>query len=275
VRVRQLVFILASPGLAAAAGCHVFERDRAVTVAVVDAETKAPISGAAVRLTAPAAHDDRVVNGTTGADGVARLKAHPPGGVALVLDASASGYLPEDKIVPAAAVKAQPAGDAQPAHFTVEVYAGPRPAVELVIPPGYRGVVKATAEVRDNVQFPPGQRAFRFEVPPSGEVAFTAPAVFRHGSGPEYTAKYADGTELSKSAKDAEVGFRWLTREGDTQLFVVGTRADYEERRKALHLDSPPGPRSGGGGDGQQGGRRGGGGRGGRGGGGGGGRGGF
>jgi hypothetical protein len=268
VRVRQLILLVAAPGfVSAAVGCNLFHKDRAVAVTVVDAETKAPVAGASVRLAGPAGHDAEPVSGTTGADGVARLKAHPPEGLAIVLDATADGYMPGERVIPTAAIKSPPAGgEVRAAEFTVELFAGPRPTVELVLPAGYRGLVKVVAEVRDDVQLPPGQRVFRFEVPASGVVTFTAPPVFHHESGPEYTARYADGTPLNKAAKDTEVGFRWLTKEGDTQFFVVGTRADHEEQRKAMHLDSQSGKRSGGGDGGQQQGRRGG--RGGRGGGG-------
>jgi hypothetical protein len=170
---------------------------------------------------------------------------------------SAAGYLPEE---------ADLGVGAAPGDAVVQVYAGPRPVVELTVPTGYRGVVTVAARVRDDAPFPPGQRAFNFTVPESGVVSFDAPPVFGHGAGPEFTARFADGSSLSKQPRDDEVGFRWLGRSGDTHTFVVGTRADYEDAEKSARGNGPGSRSSGSKSDGgaQQGrgrGRRGGGGR--------------
>ncbi|HJZ59297.1 MAG TPA: carboxypeptidase-like regulatory domain-containing protein [Gemmataceae bacterium] len=246
---RHLLWLLALP-----AGCA---NPRSVAVLVRDAETKLPVSGAEVRLSS--AGSDQTAAGTTGPDGVARIAAKPPGETGVLAEVHAPGYLTGGKDV--TGLFTHPHSPAEPA--VVEVFAGPRPGVELVLPAGYRGLVRAEVRVRDDA--PPGGREFSFVVPASGVVEVTGPAILEQPPGPEYRARYADGTTLSGAAPDEAVGFRWLWAEGRDEVFVVGTKADWAEARKALGHDPGPGsrPDSGGaptGGRGR-GGRRGGGGR--------------
>src|SRR5262245_4279097 len=99
---RRLRFVGCSALLVTlASGCHLFCRDRPITVLAKDAETGVPVPGAAVKVayyqtSAPFAPSD--VSGETGKDGVARLSAAPDEfGVSVKV--AAAGYLSEEKFV--------------------------------------------------------------------------------------------------------------------------------------------------------------------------------
>src|SRR5262249_35647654 len=151
--------------LALAAGCQSFHSYRPVVVQVRDGETRQPIADAEVRIWYPmtvgsiAPYDS---SGLTGADGVVRLRAAPYADACVVLDANAKGSLYETRDIPVAAVQAIPppgwfeAVEQRPVSFVLDLYPGPRPTVELVVPAGYRGLVKVEVRPREDVPCPPG-----------------------------------------------------------------------------------------------------------------------
>lgn len=239
-------------------GCRV-AHPQPVSVLVQDAETKAPVANAGVQLWCP---DPRGPNlgkdaiGNTGGDGVARVRSAAGPDLALVLAVEAAGYLPEE--IDFRPNAAEPGGP-----VVIEVFRGPRPVVELVVPNGYRGLVKAEVRVQEDAA--PG-RAFTFAAAPPETVKVVGPAVFKQGAGPEFRAKYADGAPLPMNPEGVQIGFMWLTTEGDTRVFVVGTKTDWAAARREIEKSDPPrsGSRSQGGqgrGGGHHGGRGGGGGR--------------
>jgi hypothetical protein len=255
--------------LALAPGCLALPRPRPVGVLARNAETKQPIPGAEVRISyaptpSPLAPSDS--SGTTGGDGIARMRATPYGDAGVVVEVAAKGYLSEEKVLPVEAVAAlAPAGlfeavERRPASVVVELYAEPRPTVELVVPAGYRGPVKVAIQARDDVPCPPGQRCFRYAVPDSGVVEATGPALLRRVFPPEFRARSAGGAELSGRSGEAGCGLWWLRDEDGYHVFLVGTRAEYEEALRSERPSaggegrSPAGKREGGRG---RGGRRG------------------
>src|SRR5580704_490058 len=143
--------------LAFAPGCQVFHPYRPVPVLVRDAETKEPIPGAEVRITYPFTDPELAPWDSVGRsadDGIARLRAAPYG-TGILMEVTAPGRLSEHKDLSADAVGAiEPAGwfestDRRPASQVIELYAEPRPTVELVVPAGYRGLVRAEIRVQD------------------------------------------------------------------------------------------------------------------------------
>jgi hypothetical protein len=252
--------------LALAPGCQALHQYRPVAVLVRDANTHQPIPDAEVRVWYPmtqpatAPYDSC---GVTGEDGVARLRAAPYGDASIVLEANAKGYLYEAKDIPVAAVQAIPQGhwfeavEQRPVSFVLEMYTGPRPTVELVVPAGYRGLVKVAVQTEESVSGAPGQRSFSYTVPPSGEVEVVGPPLLRHAVPAEFRARYADGATLSPEAKGTEAGFWWLRSEGRWECFLVGTRGEYDDYRRFDRQSGAGERRSGGGGAGQGRGRRG------------------
>jgi hypothetical protein len=252
---------------AASAGCSALAGARPVAVLVRDAETKAPIPAAEVRFSglgprSPLTPSDSSVKAE--GDGVARLPGAPCGDNGVEVGATAAGYLPGNLDLTAGAVeKLKPAGwfeaaDQRPADFVVEMYSGPEFTVELVVPTGYRGLVRVEVQVQDDATPPPGQRCFRYDVPPSGTVEVVGPPPLRRVSPPGYHARYADGTPLAPEMDAARVGFRWLKQEGRAMVFVVGTKDEFDGYCKGLAQDAPApkGPSPDGGRGGGRGGRR-------------------
>ncbi len=92
--------------LALAAGCQVFRPGRPVSVIALDAETKKPIPGAELRISyplSPAYRAPAESAGKTGEDGAAILLA-ASADEGLAMEATAPGYLYEQKSLPAEAV---------------------------------------------------------------------------------------------------------------------------------------------------------------------------
>jgi hypothetical protein len=224
-------------------GCEALHSYRPVGVLVRDIETKQPILGASVRIAYPLTRPSLAPYdscGKTGEDGVARLRAAPYGEYGIQVGVTAPGYMPESPEFTVAAVRhIEPAHwfeatEHRPADFVVDLYAEPRFSVELIVPAGYRGLIRATVEVQAEVPCAPGQRCFRYEVPPSGVVLVAGPAVLGRVLPAAYRACFADGTPLGEAISAVQVGFRWLKAEGNTQYFVVGTQSDYERFTREL-----------------------------------------
>ena len=231
-----LVFLLAL-----IPGCQVLYRYRPVPVLVRDAETKKPIANAEVHLSYPLSRDSLAPfdsSERTGSDGVAHLRAAPYGDFGVRVEASAAGYMTDQKEVSTESIQRL-----EPAHpfeettrrepqVVVEMYSEPRFAVELIVPPGYRGPIKVEIEPQEDVAVPAGQRCFRYEVV-DGFVRIKGPAlVLRRVYPSDYRARYADGTPLTGEMTLLKVGFRWLRGRDNEQYFVVGTQPEYDMQRR-------------------------------------------
>lgn len=231
-------------------GCQTFPGQHNLTVLVRDAETKKPVATAEVYLCQRLGHDEVAPchsKGFTEADGIARLRAQPAGAHGLQVQTVAQGYLPEKVNVSADALKKKtadppsPEGEQRPADVIVDLYAEPNFSVELVLPPGYRGLVKADIQVSDNFPLPARQRCFRYLVSASGDVVVKGSSLLRRVSVHDYRARYGDGPLLGTTMDAEKVGFRWLRGMGNRQLFVVGTQLDYEVlHRQLAPEDSQP-----------------------------------
>ncbi len=241
-RIAQRLFCLLLP-LCLAAGCQTFQGDQTLTVLVRDAETRQPIKTAEVYLCQRLKPDEVAPCRSaafTQTNGIAELQTEPGGEHGFQVQAVAQGYLPETIDVPANVVKkaASPsaARGAEPrsADVTVEVYAAPDFSVELVLPPGYRGLVKAEVQIQDNVTLPKGQRCFRFPVTASGTVLVRGPSLLERVSVRDFQARYGDGPHLGTTMDAEKVGFRWLKGAGSQHIFVVGNQMDYERLHRQV-----------------------------------------
>jgi hypothetical protein len=233
--------------LASSSGCQTFFARRPLAVQVRDAETKKPIAAAEVRISY--AHDrpawappDTTVK--TQDDGIARLWAVLYGEDVVAVESTANGYISEEMQIGALGLK-----DLEPAHwfevsdphrvnFVMDLYAEPQFTVELVLPPGYRGVVQAHVRIDEAMSWTAGQRCFRYEVPSTGDVQIQGPPPLRRVFPPSYSARYSDGATLSINMDIQKVGFRWLKSEGNDHYFVVGTQPEYDAFRR--HFVSAP-----------------------------------
>jgi hypothetical protein len=240
-----LVFFLAT----FATGCHAIQPSTPIAVTVRDAETHAPVSGATVHMWRYGSHEkERDVSFTTGADGVAHVRLAPPDEGGVFASVSSPNCLPVQVNLPQdisdALTSAKPFHpySGPPLSITVDVFAGPRPTVELVLPSGFRGLVKAKVCVNAEGQWTPGQRAFSYKVPADGVVRVEGPPVFGQATGPDFVAKFADDTPLPKDGKGDVVALRWIRREGNEVCFAVGTITDETNARRSLGdlIDNTP-----------------------------------
>jgi hypothetical protein len=250
------------------AGCHTLHSTETIPIVVLDAETKTPIPGATVRLWSPADNSPSHLEptGQTGPDGMARIKAFFPKEADVLIEVSAPGYLSDeiDRLLSSKAPGA-PAGGG-----IVEMFSGPKPCIQLVIPTGFRGDLKVELKIQDNAPMQPGQRVFTYNVPPTTQASIIGEPVVVHIVGPpvmegrlgQFRGLYANRAPMPVEPKDTEVVLRWVRSEGLDQYFVVGTKIDEESARRAAEKNIGPretgGETKGGGG-----GRRGGGGAGG------------
>lgn len=239
--VLSLVFLLALMP-----GCQVLYRYRPVPVMVRDAETKQPIADAEVHLSYPLSRDSLApfdYSERTGADGIAHVRAAPYGDFGVRVDASAANYSPQHVTLSTESIQ-----HVEPAHpfeeterrrpeVVVEMYREPRFTIELIVPTGYRGEIKAEVELQDGGTVPPGQRCFRYQVA-DGFVRINGPGVLRRVNPSDYRACYTDGTPLTETTL-LKVGFRWLHGKGNEQYFFVGTQPEYDMQRR-FAPDEPP-----------------------------------
>ncbi|HTU91700.1 MAG TPA: hypothetical protein VMF69_16575 [Gemmataceae bacterium] len=219
-------------------GCTMFHSDQTVTVLVRDAETMKPITTAEVYLCQCLPNDEVAPcysKGLTQTDGIARLRTEPASEQGIQVQTVAQGYLPEKLDVfadvfkkNASAPSSQPI-ERRPADVIVDVYSEPNFSVELVLPAGYRGLVKAEVQIRDDLPLPAGQRCFRYPVSASGDVLVTGPSLLRRVPASEFRARYGNGPFLGTAMDAEKVGFRLLKSLGSQQYFVVGTQLDYEK----------------------------------------------
>lgn len=226
-------------------GCQMFHGDPTVAVLVRDAETKKPIATAEVYLCQRLPKDEIApcrAKGLTQSDGIARLHADTTAERGLQVQTIAQGYLRKkvdlsaDEVKKIALVSLTQKAAQRPADVVVDVYAEPNFSVELVLPAGYRGLVKVDVQIQDNLPLPAGQRCFRYPVSASGDVVVHGPSLLQRVSAPEFRARYGNGPLLGAALDGEKVGFRWIKSMGNRQFFVVGTQLDYE----ALHRRIAP-----------------------------------
>jgi hypothetical protein len=209
---------------------------RPVTILAKDAETGKPIAGAEVRLVDPYTNPSQpaaVSSAITGPDGIVHLRAGPNGVYDLSMTGSANHYLPEEQTVPVTTVTAiEPAHwfeqvNKRPVQYVLALYADPPPSVELVVPDHYRGVVKAEIQVQEDLPNPPGKRCFSYPVATSGVVQVIGPTFLRRLSSLDVSIKDASGVPFIRNGVNADVGFWFVQKQGNTMVFFVGTLKEY------------------------------------------------
>jgi hypothetical protein len=203
-----------------------------VTIQAIDAETKKPIVGAYAEITYPNTQPHRapyLASGSTGDNGIAELKATGSGIYCARLDISAKGYMHEDEDLSLDAIEAADGGTASKASkaskptFVMELFAEPRPQLELIIPDGTVGPIRVNVHIQDDFVYPAGQRDFRYPVVPPEVTQIILPPMFRHVSAAAFSGRFANGTELHATEVDTEVGFWWVGAEGDLNTYFVGS----------------------------------------------------
>ena len=230
-----------------AAGCR---RYVDVPVRVIDAETNAPIAGAVVRSEYTVAgltfadflpfgtrlRELRRSTATSDSDGNAVVQLTPDGDTMVQgVSAKASGYLPSI-VVPVAkdvlrGLRRSAAEGAEPVA-TIPMLVEPMPRVVLVLPDGYRGLVRVVSRYSESPPVP-GQRIFLRPVAPERAALIEVPMMplsYDYRSPISFHARYASGAEVPTGGRalDTDVALRVGEWRSDQYVLVVGTRADRE-----------------------------------------------
>ena len=232
------------------AGCHGFSLGRPVTVLVRDAETKAPIKAAEVQIASASGHLPTITAATTGDNGIARVKVNPSADIAYMVEASANGYFSEEEdisvetlreISPAKSIHS---GANEPPTLILEMFAGPRPTVDLIVPMGFRGVLRAQVRGRDDAPYPPGQRP---SVIPCRLAAWWR-SLDRPFSGMASLPTFALASPMGlrcPATRRTTTSVCAGCGEGDDQVFFVGTRVDWADYCHSLEPYEPRGSSGG------------------------------
>ena len=225
----------------APSGCKTARPDPEIAVRVRDAETKAPIAGATLRLTdLRDPFTTKNLTATTAADGSAHVRIQPQADDGL-MEVTAAGYLTEAiEVHDTKVAQADPAAKPKPQSqsMEIELFAGPRPTVELVIPSAFRGLIKA--EFKIGPDLPPGTpspRAFRIDVAADGTATVAGPPVLHCVTPLSFSAIAPDGKPLPKEGLPTDIFLRWVKTTDTTDYFVYGTQMDCNEARKKLNQD--------------------------------------
>jgi hypothetical protein len=254
-------------GIAAAllVGCETMQSSRPVTVFVRDAETKMPIPQASARISYPVGQAfflPTVSTGLTADDGAVPLRATPVEDALITLEITARGYLDEmTELAPTSIASIEPAHyfedvRKRPPAIVVELYAAPRPTIELIVPVGYKGLIKSELEIREDSVSAKGQRTFSVPVDPTGVALAAGPPLLKHVDPSDYVGQFADGTPLPRNAPNPAVGLWWFKHDGDFEVFFVGTDKEFSEFRKAQRAGAHDGGHAPGEGGGKRGGGR-------------------
>ena len=135
-----------------------------MTIKVIDAETRQPLPGTKVDIAYPNMLDftaPKPVSGETNSEGVVTLVVGEYDNTLLSAEHQDYSQVDRDRLEPGfvTALPKKPSGLG--VYYVVELWAKPAPTVEFVIPPDYRGPIKARFEQADPENFSARQRLFR------------------------------------------------------------------------------------------------------------------
>ncbi|MFT3883145.1 MAG: hypothetical protein QM703_26275 [Gemmatales bacterium] len=227
-------------------GCCLLHVYHPVSVVVIDAETKKPVPNAELDLFYMSYMLDLFMplsfpRYTDGA-GRATLWAVPYGfGESVSINVSSENYLfqraelPKKVISNAYSIPILSSLVGAESDYVIELYTGPRPTIELILPAGYRGPIKVINEAGDGTA-PPGQRVFQFPVSATGKVVIKGPKLLLDIHSTDLRARYENGPLLPEYQSKEGVELRWVTCHGNkTSLFVVGSREDEDCVYRLVH----------------------------------------
>jgi hypothetical protein len=243
--------------IALSSGCRSLDlyRDRPLPIEVRDAESGQPIAGAQVEFSHPilqAWQTSGPVVGVTRSDGIARISSdgiarllNPPIGYVedtLYIEVKVKDYQPyatllsKESIEQIKAFGVFESANQRPAEVVMWLYADPQFKVELVVPRGYRGPVRATIQIQDELVCPLGQRVFSYRVE-SGSVRVIGPTALRRVRPAMFVGKYEDGNIINSDGADkSTVVLRWLKQEDDYELFYVGDASEIDKYRQQIYI---------------------------------------
>ena len=219
-------------------GCQSVYRSRPVEVLVRDAETQEPIREASVQIAHHHTSSETSI-GVSAGDGIALIDFVPKGSEPAMISVSGHGFREETKVVTdEEIIQIEPRpllGDFAPhkPDFIIDVFADPVFEVVIVTPRDFRGLVRAEVDFHEKT-FERGLRRFMNTANAKGEVKLRGPEILKRLPMAGYRARYEGDENPMGPMTATEVGIRWLKKEGNLEMFVVGTDAEFEQFRKEL-----------------------------------------
>lgn len=129
-----------------------------------------------------------------------------------------------------------------PVRLSTELYRAPAPTATLVVPAGFRGLIKIHFQSGPGAQpSPVGQRDFVWIVAPEKVNAFAWPDVLRHRESTDFIGMFNDGTRMppvTPANPDAVtlryVGYVNVGRRDPITFYCVGTRTEAEAWQRPM-----------------------------------------
>jgi hypothetical protein len=122
----------------------------------------------------------------------------------------------------------------------VDMFAEPAATVELIVPAGYRGLVRVEVQ-----EIPPPTvrlRTIQVPVPDSGIVMIKGPRLLHRADCVDVCLRTSDGIPMESPPEGEAVGFWRLDSDGeDVHFYLVGTQKDHDEWFARLHKATPDG----------------------------------
>ncbi|MFO0937630.1 MAG: hypothetical protein U0798_14080 [Gemmataceae bacterium] len=225
-----------------APGCRTVGMDTGFNVRVIDAETKLPLPDATVQLSEAQYNDvAREIDSKTEKTGIARFR-ELPGESDCVLTVAANQYLPhittlyeaKNAAISNSTFASDPMLPANKRIVQVELFAAPRPTIELVVPNGFRGLIQADLQI-DPTQISSSQmRRFRYDLDQNGHATVTGPPVLQCVLPADFIAISSDGTPMPVPKLPFDVGLRIVAKTDAADYFVIGTELECAQAKKKL-----------------------------------------
>jgi hypothetical protein len=236
-------------------GCGLFHEYRPMRVLVRDAETKQPIPGAHVDgwySTMLDVFGPTAPRGVTGPDGVATLWIGPDRGFTLRVEEP--GYLMTDahegvghghQYFYTLPKKGDSGDDPRRIDCTIDLPPDPKPTFVLVVPKGYRGLLRIKFEPAEAAEVST-QRAYPITVGRDGRAVVRLPkSIWLKDGGRNIAACETDGKRIPWACDENEERVRLFTvwNTEDTELYLIGTAPERAAYRDRIHPKQAGGSR--------------------------------
>ncbi|OWK36529.1 hypothetical protein [Fimbriiglobus ruber] len=124
----------------------------------------------------------------------------------------------------------------------VELKPHPSPTFVLIVPEGYRGMLRVRFEVDDNVAVA-RQRFYPVPVDKSGLAVVRYPkAICGQGGKRNILVRTVNGKRVPEgyTREAEEIGLRWVHNTEDTELYLIGTGPECEALKDRIYPKKPP-----------------------------------
>ncbi|MEO2091893.1 MAG: hypothetical protein ABGY75_20770 [Gemmataceae bacterium] len=229
-------------------GCGLFHEYRPMRVLVRDAETKQPLPGAEIEgmnMVMLDVFGPSSPHGTTDASGVATLKIGPERGFDLRVDEPGyemTDHREESSYFNTLPKRGGPGDDPKRIDVVMDLPRRHGTTVVVVVPDGYRGLVRVKFEPTDDPP-DPTKHVYTAVADASGRAVVRVPEI---SLSRDIAARYRNGKKVpwdANSPNSDRVAIRHLADTLDTSLYLIGTGPEAEEHDQQIRKQKPDGRR--------------------------------